>query len=131
MRILITEGQYKMVNDLILFQTLEHAITQFKRWHHYTQGYAEHMALGDFYEKLGEFQDEIMEVFIGINGRNVNTDFGMKFNKYSKGIATQYLTTFVNKMYQLKEQIPQGDLQNLIDEIAALANKTKYLLTLS
>lgn len=132
MQIILTESQFiNMVSDLTIFQMLQHAITQFTRWHHYTTGYAEHEALGDFYTMLQSLQDELIEVYIGINGRTSNEDFGMKYNKYSKGRASLYLKHFVQKMYELKDKIPHGDIQNLLDEIIAQANKTQYLLTLS
>jgi hypothetical protein len=130
MRVLITENQMQAVNDLMIYQTLQHAITQTTRWHHYTQSFAEHTALGDFYEELIDLMDNFMEVYLANNGRKTNVDFGMKYQKYSKGVATQYFNVLKNKMYAIKDQLPQGSLHGVVDEITALIEKTIYLLTL-
>jgi hypothetical protein len=134
MKVLITESQFqtaqRALSDLMLFQVIEHAITQFKRWHHYTTDYPEHEALGDFYEQLSELLDGFMETFIGVNGRNNNEDFAMQFKRYDRSYATEYLDKFAKKLYGLREQIPQSDMQNTMDEMIGLANHTKYLLTL-
>ena len=134
MKVLITESQMQQISglsDLELFQMIQHAITQTTRWHHATKGFAEHEALGKFYNGLSELQDELMETFIGATGMVNNNDFGMKYKKYDKGIATRYFQRFRDKMYAIKNEIPYGDIQNLIDEITALTNKTLFLLTLS
>lgn len=121
----------KKMNDLKLFQMLQHSITQFKRWHHYTTSYAEHMALGGFYQGMQALEDQFIEVYIGIHGRSVNMDFKMEYKKYSKGCSMKYLKLFVQRLYKVKQDISAGCLQNIIDEITALANKTIYLLTLN
>lgn len=131
MKVLMTESQYQnVISELKIYQMIQHAITQFTRWHHMTTSYAEHKAFGDLYEKLYGLQDELMEMYIGINGRD-NQDFGMKYKKYDRGYAAMYLRKFVGNLEIVKNRVQSGDVQNLIDEIMAIANKTKYLLTLS
>lgn len=112
-----------------ILQVLFHARTQTHFWHLQTQSYAEHKALGDFYEALLPLADEFMEVYIGIYGRE-NGDFAFKFQKYSQGIAAQYLKYFSAKIHSIGDGLEHGCLKNLTDEIAALSNKTLYLLSL-
>lgn len=117
------------LSELDLFQCLEHAYIQFKYWHHETTSYAEHKATNKFYEKLSDFSDDLIETYIGCYGRT-NEDFGMKFRAYTEGCTTKYLEFFVEKMKEHQEEIKESSINNIIDEIVALAKKTKYLLTL-
>lgn len=117
------------LSELDLFQCLEHAYIQFKYWHHETKSYAEHKATGNFYESLSDMSDELIETYIGCHGRT-NEDFGMKFRAYTEGCTTKYLEFFTEKMKGHQEEIKESSINNMIDEIVALAKKTKYLLTL-
>lgn len=119
------------MGDKIIFMIFEHAVTQMKRWHHYTANYAEHMALGAFYEGLATFEDSFMETYIGIYGRLQNEDFSMKFQKYFQGASMQYLKQFNVKLQNLRNSIEDTTLQNMLDEILGLSKKTIYLLTLA
>jgi hypothetical protein len=117
------------LSELDLFQCLEHAHIQFKFWHHETTSYAEHNATGGFYDSLADMSDALIETYIGCYGRT-NEDFGMKFRAYTEGCTTKYLEFFMEKMKNHQEEIKESAINNMIDEIVALAKKTKYLLTL-
>lgn len=117
------------MNGLNLFQILEHAYTQTKYWHQQTTSYAEHKALGGFYEALSDLSDEFLEVYIGLHGRT-NAKFSFEFTEYSNGISVLYLKKFGEKLYEVKNNLEAGCLQNLIDEMTALVNRTIYLLSL-
>jgi hypothetical protein len=54
----------------------------------------------------------------------------MKFRAYTEGCTTKYLEFFMEKMKNHQEEIKESAINNIIDEIVALAKKTKYLLTL-
>lgn len=122
--------EFSHLTELDLFQCLEHAYVQFKSWHHKTTSYAEHMATGAFYESLADMSDALIETYIGCHGRT-NEDFGMRFKAYTEGCTTKYLEFFKEKMKKHQEEIEDSAINNMIDEIVALAAKTKYLLTLS
>ena len=117
------------LSELDLFQCLEHAVTQFKYWHHETTSYAEHNATGSFYDSLGDMADNIVETYIGFHGRT-NQDFGMRFKAYTEGCTVKYLEFFIDKMEKHQEEIQESAINNLIDGVVELAAKTKYLLTL-
>ncbi len=123
------DTNFNALSELDLFQCLEHAHIQFKYWHHETTSYAEHQATGGFYDSLADLSDGLVETYIGCYGRT-NQDFGMKFKAYTEGCTTKYLEFFTEKMKKHQEEIKDSAINNIIDEIVALAKKTKYLLTL-
>lgn len=119
------------ISCLSLFQCLEHAYTQTKYWHQQTDSYAEHMALGAFYEGLSPLADNFMETYMGIYGKeNATEPFGMKFKPYSEGCCNSYMESFHKKVMKCSEEIKESCLKNILDEITALTAKTNYLLTL-
>lgn len=119
----------KCASYLEMFQVFEHAVVQFQFWHHQTTSYAEHNALGGFYDGLADMADNILETYIAYEGR-VNNDFSFKFTKYNKGAANQYLKFFLDKIDAIQKDITYTDINNMLDEVKALTNKTIYLLTL-
>lgn len=123
------DNEMNPLTELDLFQCLEHAYIQFKSWHQKTKSYAEHMATGAFYESLSDMSDALVETYIGCHGRT-NEDFGMRFKAYTEGCTTKYLEYFKEKIKEHQEEIKESAINNMVDEIVALAAKTKYLLTL-
>lgn len=117
-------------------KTLQNLLTilnQLKIYHWGTDSYSKHKALGDAYDKLNEIVDEFVEIFLGKNGKNVES---MSINLVSESeidinSAISEISSFlINELPKsLKED--DSDLLNLRDEMLAVINKTKYLLTLS
>jgi len=105
--------------------TLLHSstVTHFMHWA--TSSYAQHIALGDYYEGIIELTDKYAEAYMG-RYKQIKTfpnDFhaGTDPVKYLEGIQS-----FVEKA---REHLPEdSELQNIIDEIADLINSTLYKL---
>jgi hypothetical protein len=96
--------------------------------HWKTQSYAEHKALGKFYDGLLDFVDTFVETYQGKYGR-LNLS----------GLAGMTITDsmdIVNETYSVVGSIEASidkectDLLNILADIKGLCNHTKYLLSL-
>jgi len=112
--------------------------SQIKVWHWQTQSYPEHKALGKLYETLDPLVDDFVETFAGVSGVPKTKDsFRTECTNHPGSDAIMnYLT---EKAEWLKSELPsqisqvsgdRSDLMNIIDEMVAAINKTKYLLRL-
>jgi len=84
-----------------------------------SKSYAEHIALNEFYDKLIELADELIEVYQGqynlVQIKPENQDFKS---------AQEMLEDFASTLENCKSS--NSHLANLIDEIKALTYKTLY-----
>jgi len=97
--------------------------------HWLTFSHAEHMALGGAYEGLDDLIDTFVETAVGAKGRGIlspNTTLTVG------GDASKILATLEGV---LRNEIPsdigenETSLMNIRDEMLALVQKTRYLLT--
>jgi hypothetical protein len=106
------------------------------RLHHWgTQSYAAHKALGKLYEGIDPLLDAFAETYIGVYGKQEIKDVDdLKLNGPFKISIGSVLDSFED---YLKNELPkeikpdQTALLNIRDEMLALIQQTKYLLTLS
>ena len=113
---------------------LEEIQVQLRHLHWQTKSYAKHQAYGKVYEDMDGLIDEFVEVCMGKHGR---PSFVGGYTIEGKDISEISVQEFVDEScdflisltetYDPKED---SDLLNLRDEILALFNKLKYLLTL-
>lgn len=112
------------IGDVIL--TLLHSATNAHILHWQTKSYAEHKALGTFYEELPDLVDSLVEA---IQGRYDTT---LKF----PAIYHVPAETGKRELHDLSEYFEQArtllpndsEIQNLADEIQQLIDSTLYLL---
>jgi hypothetical protein len=99
--------------------------------HWMTKSHAEHKALGKIYEGLDELVDTFVETLIGAKGREVLSGI----SSLSVGGDVQKILADLEST--LRNEIPKdvGDketaLLNIRDDMLALLQRTKYLLTQS
>lgn len=97
--------------------------------HLQTTSYSEHKALNAYYDSILDLTDDLLESYMGTIGKRLN--FKIPASEYTN--SKQHLTQL--RDYVMKHRTVFGKenthLQNIIDEIIALINKTLYLLTLS
>jgi len=102
--------------------------------HWQTTSYAEHKALGKIYEKVGDFQDEIVEKIMGYKGTRVKTYKIDVLKDYSPGAPMQVvsdLVTFAKQLEEYGEANNMPDIENVAQSLSGEAAQTKYRLTLS
>lgn len=95
-----------------------------------TRSFAEHKALNEYYDGLLDLIDSLLESYQGSlsNGGRVNIvipsseycNIQMHLTSVKQYISTHRYTVF-----------KESQLQNIVDEILALIDKTNYLLTLT
>ena len=99
-----------------------------------TKSFAEHKALGKFYESLVDFRDEISEKLMGyMDGKRIGGFSVGKLPEYSAGASMDLAGEVCDFAYNLCEFADEKgfiDLENVAQSLSGLAAQTKYLLTL-
>lgn len=105
--------------------TLLHSQTITHIMHLKSRSYAEHMALGAYYEGVDGLIDKFVEAYQGTHG--LIEDYPNTYEPASDPIA--YLDQLNGYIYVTRKQLPQDtELQNILDEIVALIDSTLYKL---
>jgi DNA-binding ferritin-like protein len=107
---------------------------QLRVLHWQAEGYGEHKALGKAYEELDELIDELVEVHSGKYGK-IKFETPVELNLVNREEVstmdlleefTQYLITAFAENF---DAVKDSDCLNIRDEILAVVNRLKYLLT--
>jgi len=105
---------------------LLHSATNTHLLHWQTKSYAEHQALGTFYQEMPELVDQLAEAMMG------KFDETPEFPQmYHAPAATgkEELEALRDYVAQAREALPQDqEIQNEVDNIANLINTTLFLL---
>lgn len=115
------------MNDAAEFLlTLLHSSTNTHLLHWRSKSYAQHVALGTFYNEIIDTADQIAEALMG------SYDMTLKFpDMYYVPAATakEELEALKDYVFETRKKLPQDtEIQNLIDEVAQLIDSTLYLL---
>lgn len=105
---------------------LLHAVTVAHIFHLRSQSYSQHMALGAFYEGLQDAVDEFAECYQGAYGLIDDYPQAVEIPAEEPAAWLDALSRFVQ---ETRKALPQdSELQNLIDEIQGLIDRTLYKL---
>jgi hypothetical protein len=108
---------------------LLHSVTGAHMLHLATRSFAEHKALEEFYNAIGDLVDAFVEAYQGKYATRVT--YLPQFNLPTS--ATDYFIYLKDEVAVLRSAsgFPQdSELQNIADEIASLIDGTLYKLTL-
>lgn len=107
---------------------------QFKFLHWQTFGDAKHKTYGKIYDGLGDLLDEFVEAMMGKYGRpEFESEFALMFQDISALSMQNFMDGITEFLVGMTDQLDSRydtDLLNLRDEMLALINKSKFLLTL-
>jgi hypothetical protein len=106
---------------------------QLRIFHWQTPSYAEHKAFGKAYDDLGDLIDSFIEVYAGKYGMpQGDITYKIELSSYNESYKG-LIDTFIGYLTQFSEEIDSNDsdLLNIRDEMLAVLNRLKYLLTLS
>lgn len=102
--------------------------------HFQTTSFAEHSALGTIYDKVGDFQDEIVEKIMGYTGKRIRAYKIDALKDYSSGmpnIVVRELVKFAKDLEEYAEANNMPDIENIAQSLSGEASQTLYRLTLS
>ena len=125
MKFSIKEAPANIVGDFAM--CLLNAVTAGHIHHLTTDSYAQHIALGDFYDGLDDLSDKFIEAY---QGKYSIIDFPDK--PMYRGETGTELVLYVGKEIASYRQMPgfpqDSELQNIVDELADLVASTLYKL---
>lgn len=109
--------------------------TQTHIYHLLTKSYAEHIAIGEFYEGLDGCIDSIAESAIGLDVQSAVSDYNanLKF-AYSKADLKMLITSYRNSVNYLIEKTNHKEIMSINDKlinIQQLIDNLNYKLQLS
>mgnify|MGYP007049863361 CR=1 FL=1 len=110
---------FSLIGHLFASRNLAHIL------HLNSTSYAEHKALNSYYDSLLDLTDDLAETYIGIYGRGAITIPVLKDTN-----MVSHLKDLRSEVVEHREYISETNLQNMLDEILTLIDKTNYLLTL-
>jgi hypothetical protein len=100
-------------------------------WHHQTDSYAVHKALGKFYDQILGLTDGLVESVSGIYERPTKYQIDSPMDYKSPEQVVRYFKSCYEMIQKDRENIYQESwVQNQVDEIAQLFAETLYLLSL-
>lgn len=108
-----------------LISVLLHSVNQTHTFHLQTKSFAEHKALNEFYDSIGDLADSLAETYQGkygiLNYKNVN-----KIEQYE---SKEQLIEYFNKIIKVIEKtrpVKDAFIDNIIQEIESLIYSTLY-----
>jgi hypothetical protein len=100
-------------------------------WHHQTDSYAVHKALGKFYDGILGLTDGLVESVSGIYDRPMHYQIDSPADyKNSEQVVKYFKSLYKTIQEERKEIYQESWVQNQVDEIATLIAETLYLLSL-
>ena len=115
-----------MNENMALFAaTLLHSATNTHFFHWSTNSYAQHKALGNYYDEVVELVDDLIEAYMGCYEQIKS--FPSTYHQPKEPV--KYLESLKAFVDDARKDLPQEtQLQNIIDEIAQLIDSTLYKL---
>jgi hypothetical protein len=122
-------GETEDPQEELLCEMLE-ASAQAKVFHWQTSSFAEHDALGEFYEGFNNLMDRFIESYQGCYGR-IMMGCDMEVKPYTLDAPITFLEEFKSYISGGARMLVIGNpaLTNILDEINGLVDQTIYRLT--
>ena len=104
---------------------LFHSATVTHFMHLQTKSYAQHVALGEYYDAIVELADKWAEAYQGCY--DIITNYPKEFHLATEPV--KYLTQIKDFVDDIRKDLPsESQLQNIVDEIADQIDSTLYKL---
>ena len=104
---------------------LFHSATVTHFMHLQTKSFAQHMALGEYYDAIVELADKWAEAYQGCY--DIITNYPKEFHLATDPV--KYLTQIKDFVDDIRKDLPsESQLQNIVDEIADQIDSTLYKL---
>jgi len=107
---------------------------QLRIFHWQTESYAQHKAFGKAYENLNDLIDSFVEIYMGKYGKvKAKLTYSIELDNLTDNYM-DYVNDYIRYLLLLDEELDatkDTDLLNIRDEMLAVLNQLKYLLSLS
>ncbi len=109
-----------ILRNLLMAQRCAHV-------HHWrVKSFSLHLALGELYEKLTDFADDLAEIYMGMSGETVSPAQSDP-NHFSEQDAVEFIQQLQAVLADLKSSLPnEGMLINKYEELQAEIARIKY-----
>lgn len=125
MKFTINEKQADIISDYAM--CLLHGVTAAHVHHWNTDSYAQHQALGEFYEKLSDLADTFVEATLLEKGKIISSEKALFLGENGLELV-RYVYAETYKYRHAPGFTQLSEVQNIVDEIAALCRHTEFLL---
>ena len=125
MKFSINEKPADILSDYAM--CLLHGVTAAHVHHWNTDSYAQHQALGEFYEKLSDLADTFVEATLLEKGKIISSEKALFLGENGLELV-RYIYTETYKYRHAPGFTQLSEVQNIVDEIAALCRHTEFLL---
>lgn len=95
-------------------------------WHWKVKSFSQHMALGELYDKLSDYADELAEYYIGTYGDDIHIHLSDP-NPFSEQDPVEFVRQVHDFLASQHDRIPQqGFLVNKFEEMQGVVAQIKY-----
>ena len=124
----IKEQKQSKTNFVSLVSLLLDSQRQIHIFHLQTKSFAEHKALQDYYDAIGDIVDSLVESYQGKYGIITGWKSFQSQDYQSTEQVINYFKTISNEIKSVYEIVKDSYIQNQLDEIEQLINSTLYKL---
>ena len=127
----------RVINNMMIdfIQSNMNFLNDIQAYHWQTKSYAEHEALGEYYNKFNELNDRFVETYQGKTGERINFSAELRpgiMNYADKEIVKSEVNKQadkINEAYKLIEG--QIDLESILEDMQETTSQLSYHLSLS
>jgi len=126
-----TGNAMKQMTNAITALTFEllNGVTKIHIAHLKTTSYSAHVAMGEFYDGVGDFADSLAEQWQGISEKLLEFPTSAELTKCNTPEeCVKYLRGLYDMCDKVQDICEHSEIINTIDEIKSLINSTKYKL---
>lgn len=108
---------------------LMNGVTKIHMAHLKTNSYSAHVAMGDFYDGVGDFADSLAEQWQGVTEKLLDFPTSAQLPTCNTPEeCVKYLRGLYDMCDKVQDTCEHSEIINTIDEIKSLINSTKYKL---
>lgn len=124
----IKQQKESKASFVVLVSRLLDSQRQVHIFHLQTKSFAEHKALQDYYDSIGDIVDSLVESFQGKYGIITGWKSFSTEEYQSAEQCVVYLKSLIDYNNQVKSSIKESYIQNQLDEVETLLQSTVYKL---
>jgi hypothetical protein len=125
MKFTINEKQADIISDYAM--CLLHGVTAAHIHHWNTDSYSQHKALGKFYDQLSDLADSYVEAVLLEKGKIISSEKALFLGENGLELV-KHIYTETYRYRNAPGFTQMTEVQNIVDEIAALCRHTEFLL---